>query len=320
MSTPPNLEEPSSNDPVLAGPEAPAGAAVRAAIDDGVRRLIAAEPEALHGDVEGVHQMRVATRRLRSDLRTFRTLIDPDWAAPLREELKWLGRALGDVRELDVLTARLRSAAGKRAGALAPIFGPLDAQHAEARSRLDAALRSDRFAALKGRLMQAARRPELAVDHAHPCREVLPGLVASTWKRLARRGRALRRRDPEEDFHEVRIRAKRARYAAEAVAPALDPAASKAALKFAEAAKVIQDILGEHQDAVVARATVERLAAAPDGSSPDGFPRALERLRRTQARAAREARRRFTEAWRQVDRPKRLAWLRSDNAPDPPQT
>lgn len=317
MSDPPDLEQPSPTtcDTAPPGPESPAGAAVRAAISDGARRLIAAAPEALQGVVEGVHQTRVATRRLRSDLWTFRALLDPSWAAPLRDELRWLGRTLGDVRELDVMLARLDKAAGEDREALSPVFDRLGKQHAEARARLNDALTGERFAELKGRLIEASRQPVLVGDHAAPCHVVLPTLVASAWKKLARRGRVLREHDDEEDFHEVRIRAKRARYAAEAVAPALDPEASKAAAKFARAARKLQDLLGEHQDAVVAGSTVARLAAeagAAGGELPRGFRDAANRLVRSQDRAARKAARRFARAWGRIDRAKRLGWMRGE--------
>ncbi len=114
-----------------------------------MRRLIAAAPDAASGDVEGVHQMRVATRRLRSDLRTFRDLIDPSWARPLRDDLRRLGCVLGEVRELDVLTSRLQEAAGDDREALGPIFDRLNKPHADARCRLDATLASDWLTELK---------------------------------------------------------------------------------------------------------------------------------------------------------------------------
>ena len=69
----------------------PAGEAVGAAIARGVERMVVNDPRTRLGDVEGLHQMRVATRRLRSDLKTFEALVDPEWSQPLREELKWLG-------------------------------------------------------------------------------------------------------------------------------------------------------------------------------------------------------------------------------------
>ena len=89
-------------------PRDPAAHAVRAAIAAGVRRMILNDPRTRLGEVEPLHQMRVGTRRLRSDLRTFRPLLDKDWAESLRAELKWLGSSLGAVRDLDVLLERLR--------------------------------------------------------------------------------------------------------------------------------------------------------------------------------------------------------------------
>src|SRR4029450_1017703 len=84
------------------GPDASAGDAVRRAIALSVIRLIRHDPVVrLDLDPEGVHQARVATRRLRSDLRTFRPLLDEEWSTALRNELRWLARALGDVRDGD---------------------------------------------------------------------------------------------------------------------------------------------------------------------------------------------------------------------------
>jgi CHAD domain-containing protein len=85
------------------------GAVVRDALDASVQRLLVADPVARVGDdPEGVHQARVATRRLRSDLRTFGPLLDPAWVTPLRDELRWLGGELGVAREAEVLLGHLR--------------------------------------------------------------------------------------------------------------------------------------------------------------------------------------------------------------------
>ena len=67
----------------------------------------------LDTDPEGVHQARVATRRLRSDLRTFRPLLDREWASALRTELDWLARELGVVRDGDVMLERMRTHASQ---------------------------------------------------------------------------------------------------------------------------------------------------------------------------------------------------------------
>ncbi len=94
--------------PDLSG-DAAAGEVVRRAIALSVIRLVLHDPVVrLDVDSEGVHQARVATRRLRSDLRTFRQLVDPDFASTVRDELGWLAAILGEVRDGDVLLERLR--------------------------------------------------------------------------------------------------------------------------------------------------------------------------------------------------------------------
>jgi CHAD domain-containing protein len=293
------------------GPDAPAGVAVREAIAAALRRLLEHEPDARAGHDEGVHQMRVATRRLRSDLRTFRDLVEEGWARPLRVELKWLADLLGAVRDLDVLLARLKAEAEgakpKHRAALEPVWAELEARRAEARRTLLAALDGARYRALRDALAEGARAPALAPAALAPCRDVLPGLVKGVWKGLAAAGRRLRRDDPDEALHEVRIHAKRARYAAEAVAGALGEGAGAQAAKFARAAARVQEVLGEHQDAVVARAVANGAARGHDGVP--GLKGAVAGIVRAQDRAARGARRAFRAAWDDLDRKKRRAWM-----------
>src|SRR6476661_8486893 len=81
--------------PIAVSPDDPAAKAVQAALAAGLARLITNDAPTRLGDTEGLHQMRVATRRLRSDLRTFRPIIDRSWADGLAEELRWLGGLLG---------------------------------------------------------------------------------------------------------------------------------------------------------------------------------------------------------------------------------
>src|SRR5436190_7535261 len=98
--------------PVHLHPGSQAGDAVRAALATGFARLLRHDPGVRIGDdPEDVHQARVATRRLRSDLRTFRSLLDQEQAQVLRDELKWAADLLGDVRDADVLLERLRTQA-----------------------------------------------------------------------------------------------------------------------------------------------------------------------------------------------------------------
>jgi CHAD domain-containing protein len=238
---------------------------VHAAISTSVQRLLAHDAGVrLGGDPESVHQARVATRRLRSDLRTFRSLLVPEWDEALRAELKWLGGELGAVRDTEVLLDLLRHqvdrlvpgdhAVGERL--LRQLVDRREAQRAEL---LDA-MRSDRYAKLLERLVAAANAPALLPEADTPATDVLPALVQKPWKKLRRDVRALADDPPDGDLHHVRIRAKRTRYAAEAMTPAL----GKPARRFAKAVAKLQDVLGDHQDAVVAASWLRDAAKRTD--------------------------------------------------------
>lgn len=288
-------------------PNEPAASVIHAALVRGVQRMRVCDPEARRGDVEGVHRMRTTTRRLRSELRLFHDLVDPSWSQPLEAELKWLADRLGAVRDLDVLQARLLESAGPLRNALAPLFAALGGRHASASGELRDAFRGERFRALLDRLDAASVHPALEDEAWEPCRSALPPLVAATWSKLKTRGRALADTAPDEEFHEVRKRAKRARYAAEAVADALDDDASEDAKHFAKLATRVQDVLGEHQDAVIAAREIERIAADHPDDGP--FNLAAGRLLERQESAAEEARARFFGIWDKLDRKKVRRWF-----------
>lgn len=137
---------------------------VRAALARSVVRLIRHDA-ATRLDVgpEPLHRMLVATRRLRSDLRTFRPLLDQRWADDLHHEVGWLSDLLGEVRDPDVLGARLARSAGRLAPDLAADVDDLRAvllrEHDRARSALWEGLDSDRYLALLDRLVGAATDP-----------------------------------------------------------------------------------------------------------------------------------------------------------------
>lgn len=236
-------------------PADPALAVVRAALTRNVQRLEAAEPVARAGsDPEGVHQARVATRNLRSDLRTFAPLLDPEWTRALRTELRWLGDELGAVRDLDVLRAHLDAKATHLdevdRKALVTVFARLDDQWATARAELERALGGARYGALRRDLAAAARAPVVLPRALEPAGQVIPPLVRHSWKRLRAAVHDLPADPSDEQLHAVRILAKRARYAAEAV----EPAFGAPARRFAKAMRQLQDLIGEHQDAVIAQA------------------------------------------------------------------
>jgi CHAD domain-containing protein len=285
----------------------PAAVAVRAAIARGVRRIVLNDPRTRLGEMEPLHQMRVGTRRLRSDLRTFRDLVDPDWAGSLREELRWLGQALGAVRDLDVMLERLRATGGDLERSLAGLYEDLEARREVARERLNAVLRGAPYVKLLDRLVEAAAAPPLTAAADGPARDVLPGLVRRSWKKVRRPGRALRQASPDPDFHEVRKRAKQARYAAEAVTPALGRKLGAQSKAFARRAAEVQEVLGELQDVALAKETIERFAA--EAGHPAEVTFAAGRLVEREDAARRRARSDFAGAWRRLDRRKRRRWM-----------
>ncbi|MBV8315176.1 MAG: CHAD domain-containing protein, partial [Planctomycetaceae bacterium] len=151
-------------------PGAPVAVAIRSALEIGLRRIRINDPPARLGDVEGVHRLRTSVRRLRSVLRVFRGLVDPDWSEPIEAELKWLARWLGDVRDVDVMNDRLRQSAGELADALGPLFAALDRRHARASEALRSVLEGERYRSLQARLAEAAVHPALRDDARAPCR------------------------------------------------------------------------------------------------------------------------------------------------------
>jgi CHAD domain-containing protein len=297
--------------PDVARPPADArtvGEVVRAALAGPVGSLIAHDPGIRRGgDLEDVHQARVATRRLRSHLRTFVPLVDEAWAEALRDELGWLGGILGGVRDADVLLERLEGRvealpAADRAPA-DRLLDRLRADREQARERLLDGLRSHRYAVLLDRLVDAARAPRL-VPHAadESDEDLLRGLVRRAWDHLRAGVEALGDHPADEELHAVRKRAKRARYAAEAV----EPAFGKAARSLAKALTEVQDVLGEHQDAVIAGTWLrEAAAAAPD---PRAAFAAGELVMHEQE-AAHLGRRTWRDAWQDASRKRHRHWL-----------
>lgn len=278
-----------------------------------VRRLLRHDVGARMGDVEGVHQARVATRRLRSDLRTFAPVLDQAWATHLRAELKWLAAALGEVRDADVLLERLRHASGRLdaadAAGASTLLERLQAERSTARGRLLAVLDERRYALLLDQLVDSVERTGadtrpaewLVADAYAPAGEVVPPLVERPWKRLRKAARAAGPDSSDDDLHEVRIRAKRCRYAIEVALPL----GGKPASKLAKAVARLQEVLGDHHDAVVAEAWLRSAVPNLDAASSmvAGQLIAGERAAADAYRGA------WPDAWRRADKRKLRAWL-----------
>jgi len=297
--------------PEIVPPELDDGATVEALLRhdlaSGTLRLFRHEAGVRTGeDPEAVHQARVATRRLRSTLRTFSSLLDPDWTDRLRDELKWLADLLGQVRDTDVLLERFNEHLAALPAADAKV-GPrllaaLVDQRDSARRRLLRAMATERYAVLLDDLVAAAAAPALLPGADHPATQVMPPLVAKPWKRLRKQVRKAGDDPPDDQLHQIRIRAKRARYAAEAVEPVIGQPAED----YADAVADLQSVLGDHQDAVVGEAWLREAAgsARRDVALVAGLLIAAERA------SAADTRERWRAVWKTASRKKLRAWLR----------
>jgi CHAD domain-containing protein len=279
--------------------------AVRRAVATSVVRLVEHDAGVRLGeDAEDVHQARIATRRLRSDLRTLADALEPSWAPPLREELRWLGGMLGAVRDAEVLRDRLRSREARLAPRDRPtaerLVGILEDRRDDARRRLLASMSEARYADLLAALIEAARAPGILDELASaPAATALRPALAVLWKDLEGAIDRVVEEASDDSLHAARIRAKRVRYAAEAVAPVF----GKGARRFARAANALQDVLGEHQDAVLAAAWLREAAeATPAAAFVAGELAALE------AEAARAARAAWPKAWKRLSRKRLRFW------------
>ncbi|MDQ4132446.1 MAG: CHAD domain-containing protein, partial [Actinomycetota bacterium] len=279
---------------------------VRAAVARSVARILSHEPGLRIGDdPEDIHQARVDTRRLRSDLRTFEAVVVEEWASPLRDELRWLGGLFGEVRDADVLLERLHRQSADLPSADHPgvrsLLRRLSKERAQARKRLLDAMTEPRYVQLLERLVRAANEPQLRPEAAAPACDELPKLVARPWKALDKAVAALPEDPPDADLHKVRIKAKRARYAAEAAAPVI----GAPAVALGKALSALQDVLGEHQDAVVAEGWLREAAgrAGPDRALVAGE---LIGAQRAEAAACRAG---WREVWEKADKKKLRAWL-----------
>jgi CHAD domain-containing protein len=285
-------------------PDSPAKDVIKSVLAESIASLLHHDPLVrTSGDPEAVHQARVSTRKLRSHLRTFGPLLDPEWTEPLRSELGWLAMGLGAVRDREVLLERLRQRAKslpaadlRSAGSLLHI---LEVEIDTLRKKLLAELGSMRYVDLLERLVAAAHSPATLPEADQPASAVLPPLAAGPWRRLRSAVRQLPDPPTDPELHRIRILAKRARYAAEAVAPV----AGSAAAAFARAAAKLQTVLGEHQDSVTAQAWLRSARISGRRAFVAGELIAMEHI------AAEEARAKWPKVWKALDRKQLRQWM-----------
>jgi CHAD domain-containing protein len=284
--------EASSRDPVLR---------LRVVLERQYAQMLRHDPGVrLDLDPEDVHRVRVAVRRARAVLRAARPLLDTEWSEPLRAELKWLGGVLGPRRDLDVLIERLRKE-----------IRDLDLPESEAAEQLVELLREERdhaqevaveafssarYYRLLDELESATRGPRVRRGDISLAR-----LAEREFKRLRKRARRLNWASTDAELHRTRILCKRTRYSVELAEPEL----GKGATRVTERATALQDVLGEHQDAIVAEVRLRELLPKLQGSGAAFAAGRLverERARRAATRAA------VPKAWRKLERAADRAW------------
>jgi CHAD domain-containing protein len=285
-------------------PEPAAKDVIKAVLAESVAALLHHDPLVRTGrDPEAVHQARVATRKLRSNLRTFAPLLDLEWTEPLRSELGWLAMGLGAVRDREVLLDRLRlraqSLPASDTRSAASLLHLLEVEIDELRKRLKVDLDSQRYVDLLERLVAAAHAPATLPDADQPAKTSLPALATTPWRRLRSAVRQLPETPTDPELHRIRILAKRARYAAEAVAAVAGPDAAA----FGRAAAKLQTILGEHQDSVTAQAWLRAAKVTGRRAFVAGELIALERI------AAEVARAKWPQVWDALNRKGLRVWM-----------
>ena len=285
-----------------------AGEQVLEYLRERVDLLVALDPAVRRDRPDSVHQMRVSCRRLRNCLRSYRSVLDREVTDPIRQELRWLAQELGAARDQEVLHERLSAGIGALPDEL--VLGPVEARlrawnvarSDEARQRTLAALATPRYADLLDALAALTARPPLRRKASGKPGRVLGRAILKEHERLAARiGHALELppgKDRDAALHQARKAAKRVRYAAETAGPAL----GKPTERLGKRVKAVQKVLGDHQDAVVARKALRDLAVAAHAAGESGFTWGLLYGQEQAGASARQ--RQLPEAWTRASKGK----------------
>ncbi|MGX1563633.1 CYTH and CHAD domain-containing protein [Streptomyces sp. NPDC055506] len=272
----------SAGDPVTAGDH------VLAYVRTQRDAIVELDPAVRRDAEDSVHSMRVATRRLRSTFKSFGNVLDRKVTDPVGDELKWLAGELGLDRDREVLTERLTATLDEVPADL--VRGPLSerlhswssAEHGSARGRLLGVLDSRRYLALLDTLDALIADPPLRKAAGKKPRKVIAKAVKKDFRKVTGLVQQARDLEPGTDrdvaIHEARKKTKRTRYAAEAGGPAL----GKPAKNLVKSMKGLQNLLGEHQDSVMARQTLRELSAVAHAAGESTFTYGLLHEREAQ--------------------------------------
>jgi len=239
--------------------DAPVGVLVGGALAKGAARLERAVGMVEKGQDDAIHQVRVSCRRLRSDLKLFRKLLAGDWAGELRSDLATLARACGEARDLEVISALVRETANSEDNEehVDTILTTFTVTLERAAARSADIVMSESTAELLETLEAVAAAPDLDPKAEQPCGDVLPELLYAANHKFTQEAGRLKPWTPDDDWHEVRLLAKRVRYAADTSAAVLGDEAKATATQAAK----YQELLGLHQDHCAAADALTAMAA-----------------------------------------------------------
>ncbi|GAA2666889.1 CYTH and CHAD domain-containing protein [Streptomyces aculeolatus] len=255
----------------------PAGDLVLDYVRAQITAVVELDPAVRRDQPDAVHQMRVASRRLRSTFRSYRAVLDRTVTDPVSAELRWLAGELGVDRDREVLTERIHAGLVELARplVLGPVRGRLRtwsaARRTGSRRRITAVLDGRRYLALLDALDAVLTDPPLRDAAARPAEPVLRKAVDRQYRRFA--GALQETFDlppgPDRDtaIHETRKAAKRTRYAAEVARPVLGREAKTVTSLMRE----VQELLGDYQDGVLARAALREIAVQAQAAGEPSF-------------------------------------------------
>jgi CHAD domain-containing protein len=216
---------------------------------------------------ERVHQSRVALRRIRSNLRTFRLLVDPMWGTSLRAELAWYGNRLGEVRDLHIMQGVIADHGPEAMDPedLAELDSEVAARMAAALASIEAERGGARRFQLTEQMMVLWDGPFFRSRAAEPAGDVLPALLHRAWHDLRGAARTARKKPTDENLHKLRIRLKDLRYGCNTVALV----EGGPARKTGKSAERLQTKLGDLHDACFSIEWLQALATErPDLADP----------------------------------------------------
>ncbi|MFF6874138.1 CHAD domain-containing protein [Streptomyces sp. NPDC012474] len=257
--------------------------------------IVELDPAVRRDAEDAVHSMRVAIRRLRSTFKSFGEILDRTATDPVGDELKWLAGELGLDRDREVLTDRLKAALDEVPDNL--VRGPVaerlhswsSAEHRGARGRLLGVLDSRRYLTLLDTLDALLADPPLLKAAGKAPRKPITRAVRKDFRKVSGLiGRAADLKpgtDRDAALHEARKKTKRTRYAAEAAEPVL----GKPAKTMVKSMKALQNLLGEHQDSVMARQALRELSAVAHAAGESAFTYGLLHEREEQRAVRAEA-------------------------------